>query len=44
VSAMRQGLARIIGKVCISWYFERSECDLHIARNACGIDYADTRS
>jgi len=44
VSAMRPGLAKIIEKVRISWYFEMPETDLHIAENACGIDYADTWS
>jgi len=42
VSAMRPGLAKIIEKVSISWYFERPETDLHIAENACCINYADT--
>jgi len=41
---MRPGLAKIIEKVCISWYFESSETDLHMAENACGIDYTDTWS
>jgi len=44
VSAMRQGLAKIIEKERISWYFESPEIILHIAENACFIDYADTRS
>ena len=44
VSAMRPGLANIIEKVCISRYFESPETDLHIAENACCIDYADTWS
>jgi len=44
VLAMRPGLAKIIEKVRISWYFESSETDLHIAENACGIDYTDTWS
>jgi hypothetical protein len=44
VSAMRRGLAKIIEKVRISWYFESRETDLHIAENACCIDYADTWS
>jgi len=44
VSAVRPGLVKIIEKVCISWYFESPEIDLHIAENACGIDYADTWS
>jgi len=42
VLAMRPGLAKIIGKVRISWYFESPETDLHIAENAGSIDYADT--
>jgi len=44
VSAMRQGLAKIIEKVHISTYFESPETDLHTAENACCIDYADTWS
>jgi len=44
VSAMRLGLAKIIEKVRISRYFESPEPDLHIAENACYIDYADTWS
>jgi len=44
VSAMRPGLAKIIEKVRISWYFESPETDLHNAENACCIDYADTWS
>jgi len=42
VSAMRPGLTKIIEKVSISTYFESAETDLHIAENACCIDYADT--
>jgi hypothetical protein len=42
VSAIRPGLAKIIEKVCISTYFECAEADLHIAENACCIDYTDT--
>jgi len=42
VLAMRPGLAKIIEKVRISWYFESPEADLHIVENACCIDYADT--
>jgi len=42
VSAMRPDFARIIQKVCISRYFECSATDLHIAENACYIDYTDT--
>jgi len=42
VSAMKPGLAKIIEKVCISWYFGSPESDLHMAENACCIDYADT--
>ena len=44
VLAMRPGLAKIIEKLHISWYFESPETDLHIAENACCIDYADTWS
>ena len=39
---MRPGLAKTIEKVRISTYFESAETDLHIAENACCIDYADT--
>jgi len=42
VSAMRPGFAKIIEKVRISTYYESAETDLHIAVNACCIDYADT--
>ena len=42
VSAMLPGLAKISEKVCISWYFESHEIDLHIAENACWIDHTDT--
>jgi hypothetical protein len=41
-SAMRPGLAKINEKVHISTYYESAETDLHIAENACCIDYADT--
>ena len=44
VLAMWPSLAKIIDKVHISRHFERSETDLHIAENACCIDYADTWS
>jgi len=44
VSAMKRGLAKMINKVCISWYFESPEIDLHIAENACCINYTDTWS
>jgi len=44
VSAMKPGLAKIIEKVRISWYFESPETDRHIAENACCIDYAHTWS
>jgi len=44
VSAMRPGLAKIIEKVRISTYFESAETVLHVAENACCIDYADTWS
>jgi len=42
VSAMKPGLAKIIEKVRISWYFESPEADLLIAENACCINYANT--
>jgi hypothetical protein len=42
VSAMRPGLVKIIEKVRISTYYVSAETDLHIAENACCIDYADT--
>jgi len=44
VSAMRPRLAMIIKKVQILTYFESPETDLHIAENACCIDYADSWS
>jgi len=44
VSAMRPGLAKISEKVHISWYFDCPEADLHIAENACCINYANTWS
>jgi len=44
VSAMGPGIAKIIDKVRISWYFECPETDLHIAQNACCIDDTDTGS
>ena len=44
VSAMKPGLAKIIEKVRISWYFESPEADLHLAENACCIHYANTWS
>jgi len=42
VSAMRPGVAMIIEKVRISWYFETAETDTPIAASACYIDYTDT--
>jgi len=44
VSAMKPDLAKLIETVHISRYFESAETDLHIAENACCIDYADTWS
>ena len=44
VSAMRPGLAKTIEKVRISGYCESPETDIHIAENACGMNYADTGS
>jgi len=42
VTAMKPGLAKIIEKVCFSWYVESPENDHHVAENACSIEYADT--
>ena len=39
---MRPGLAKIIEKVRISWYFESPEADIDKADNACCINYANT--
>jgi len=39
---MRPSLAKLIEKVSISRHFEKPETDLHIAENACCIDYTDT--
>jgi len=44
VSAMNSGLAKIIEKVHISRYLESAETALHIAQNACCMDYANTSS
>jgi len=44
VSAMRPGLAKIIEKVRISWYFESPGTNIQIAENACSIDCAETWS
>jgi len=44
VLAMRPGWIKIIEKVHISWYFESPETDLHIAENACYINYSNTWS
>jgi len=44
VSAMRSGLASIIGKECVSGNFERPETDHHVAANSCSVDYADPGS
>jgi len=44
VLAMKPGLVKIIETVRISRYFESAETDLHIAENACCVDYADTWS
>jgi len=41
---MRPGLAKIIEKVRTSRDFESPDTDLHIAENACGMNYADTWS
>jgi len=44
VSAMQPGLSKIMEIVRISRYFECAETDLHVAENACCIDYANTWS
>jgi len=44
VSAMGLGLAKIIEKVHISWYFESPGADLHVTENAWCINEADTWS
>jgi len=44
VSAMKPGLAKIIEKVRISWYFDSPETDLYIAENSCCINYTHTWS
>jgi len=44
VLAMEPGLAKIFEKVRISRYFETAEIDLHVAENACCIDYPNTWS
>jgi len=44
VSALRPGLAKIIGKVHISTYFECPETEHQIGENACCINYAATCS
>jgi len=44
VSAQRPGLVKIIQTLTISRHFERPETDLHIAEDACCIDYTDTWS
>jgi len=44
VSAMRPGLAKIIEKLCIAWYLQCPEADLHMTENACCINCANTWS
>jgi len=44
VSAMRPGLAEIIETVCIWTYCESSQTNLHMAENACCIDYDEAWS
>jgi len=39
---MRPGLAKIIEKVRIAWYFESPEADLQIAENACWINFTNS--
>jgi hypothetical protein len=41
---MRPGLAKIIEKLRISWYFESPAADLHLAENAFCYNYANTWS
>jgi len=41
---MKPGFAMILEKVRISRYFESADTHLHIAENACCIDYANTWS
>jgi len=43
VLAMWPGSAKIIEKGCISRYFQSPDTGLHLAENACCIDYADSR-
>jgi hypothetical protein len=42
VLAWRPGVAKIIEKVCNSIIIERPETVLHMAKNGCCIEYADT--
>jgi len=42
LSAITQGLRKIIEKVHISTYFKSAETELQIAESACCIDHADT--
>jgi len=42
VSAINPGIPKIIEKVHMLRNFESPQTDLHIAENACYIDYADT--
>jgi len=44
VSAMKPGLAKIIGKVRISRYFQSAETDQYMENNACCIEYSNTWS
>jgi len=44
VLAMKPGSAKIIEKARSSRCFESAETDLHMAENACWIDYANTWS
>jgi hypothetical protein len=41
VSGIRPGLAKIIENASNSRYFDSTETDLHIAENACCIEYTD---
>jgi hypothetical protein len=44
LSAMRPGLGKSIGQVCISRKFESPEIDDQIAGNSCSIDYGNIGS
>ena len=41
-SATRPGVAKIVGKIRTSKYFESPETDSHLAENTYIVDYADS--